>query len=209
MGLYEEVRQLVGNNILLIFGKPGTGKTTFCIELAKDALKQGKKVLYVDTEYGVSEDEVPCDMAHAPNLDELDKLIKSPEVKKEYDVIIVDSVGMLIYPHMSRKGLKERSEMFLQRGAIMFTLREYAALHKKLIVMTTQPNYFGEESGTELEGAKYLHLAKEQWISSIVNSNPAMTLISISTYVSRKFGRGKELYRLRITSKGVEVIKRW
>ena len=91
----------------------------------------------------------------------------------------------------------------------MFTLREYAALHKKLIVMTTQPNYFGEESGTELEGAKYLHLAKEQWISSIVNSNPAMTLISISTYVSRKFGRGKELYRLRITSKGVEVIKRW
>ena len=37
-----------------IFGKSATGKTTLCMQAALIALKEGKKVVFIDTEEGFS-----------------------------------------------------------------------------------------------------------------------------------------------------------
>jgi DNA repair protein RadB len=44
---------LEGGTITLLFGEAGTGKTNICLQVARNAALQGKKVVYIDTE-GVS-----------------------------------------------------------------------------------------------------------------------------------------------------------
>ena len=42
-----------GGCITLIFGEAGNGKTNVCLQLARNVVRAGKKVIYIDTE-GVS-----------------------------------------------------------------------------------------------------------------------------------------------------------
>ena len=201
MNLYEFVSSIVRNNVLLIFGKVGAGKTTFCMELARSV--PDKRVLYIDTELGVEEEDLPenVDYIAVPKLSELKKVIKKAEA---YDIIVIDSIGLLIYGSLGGKTLKERSEIFLGRGEIMFKLRVLAKLSEKLVILTTQPDYF-EGKGKDLEGAKYLHFAKEIWQFKLTYSNPDKTMIDVYTYRSRKYGKDKKLFRMYISREGVRV----
>ena len=200
----KEIKNWVKNNVLLLFGEKGSGKTTICLLISKAC-----KTIFVDTEGGVDPDEIPENTKYyeCPKLDDMIRLIDDLAKKpKEYDAIIVDSIGMLIYPSLAGKSLKERSEIFLKRGQVMFALRVLARQHGKLVVLTTQPDYFAS-GGESLEGAKYLHLAKEIWKCKRVFSNPSRTVIEVETWRSKKAGMGKKLFRIVITDRGVEVYK--
>ena len=45
-----KVREIVGNNLLQIFGKSRSGKLTFAYYIAKEAVELELKVVYIDTE---------------------------------------------------------------------------------------------------------------------------------------------------------------
>ncbi len=212
--LFEVVRKLVGHNILLLFGPQGAGKTAFCLELAKAG-----NTVYIDSELGLDPDMVPKTTRYIPlvperagrydiavGLDKLIDIVDSLFKDETPQLIVVDSIGLLVFAALADKSLKERSEIFLKRGELMYKLRLLAAATNKLVVCTTQPDYFGG-GGKTLEGAKYLHLCKEIWRTEKVASSPNRTVINIYTYVSRHYGAGKLLFRLEITDQGVKVYK--
>ena len=44
--------------ITQIYGPPGVGKTNICLNIAIGVAKRGKKVVYIDTEGGISVDRI-------------------------------------------------------------------------------------------------------------------------------------------------------
>ena len=66
--LYERLIQITGNDTLEVFGESGSGKTTLALEVAKDAIKQGKKVLFVDTERNIVNKPEGIDLVYFPSF---------------------------------------------------------------------------------------------------------------------------------------------
>jgi len=102
--LPEPIRGLIGElepkTITNFYGAPGTGKTCLTILLMADVLKRGGKVIYVDTESGLSEkrirqiypefDETKMEILEPSDFAEQGNVIRSLHNKKA-DLIIVDS----------------------------------------------------------------------------------------------------------------------
>ncbi len=105
LNLDGEYKELIGtpskNFIALVYGKPGSGKTTFCIKFAKYLCTKGMKILFATKEEGFNhtfkEKINRMDAAHpnfhiSPVLDE--------SIIKNYDAVFIDSVtSFKIQPH--------------------------------------------------------------------------------------------------------------
>ena len=97
------------DTITTLFGPPGCGKSTICFELSNQALQNGKKVIYIDTEGGFSPErlqqinpqiELENIIVFSPkSFEEQNSLIKnlSKQIKSANQVglVIIDSLVML------------------------------------------------------------------------------------------------------------------
>jgi len=50
-----EIQEVPKNNLILLAGPPGAGKSTFCQQAALNSLAMDRPVIYVTTEHGPSE----------------------------------------------------------------------------------------------------------------------------------------------------------
>ena len=99
-----------GGCITLLFGEAGSGKTNLCLQLARNVVRAGKKVIYIDTE-GVSMERLEqiCGedfevvaknilFSEPYTFDEQDQLIekavKITESNPEVGLIVIDSATM-------------------------------------------------------------------------------------------------------------------
>jgi DNA repair protein RadB len=62
-----------------IYGEAGSGKTNMCLQLAKNVIKSGKKVIYIDSE-GLSRDRIQQIFG-----DRYDEMIKSLLIFEPFD----------------------------------------------------------------------------------------------------------------------------
>ena len=88
-----------------IYGPDGAGKTTLALEITKQAIKSGEKVLYIDTEGTLGFNyirsvvgDIPNDNFYLVHPETGEQALKIAEVavkSKEYSLIIVDSVAAM------------------------------------------------------------------------------------------------------------------
>lgn len=211
--IYDRVLDIVGHDVLEVFGPSGSGKTTFALLLATEALKRGKKVIYIDTEMNLDENRVQelqeagLEYHYMTDVDEIyNFLLNNPQA----DVFILDSLGMPILRNFARANAKARGEMLLKAIAISGTLKELSKKNHALVLITNQPeSEFGKINITPKDlapfGDKHIFDIKEIWRSEITFRQPTQTVVGIKAWRSRKFGFNRELVKLVITDGGVKA----
>ena len=203
--LYHAILDIVGHDVLEVFGPSGSGKTTLALLLAKEALKEGKKVIYIDTEMNLDERLVErlkaegLEYYYMTNVSEIYSfLLNAPQA----DVYILDSLGMPILWRFAKANAKERGEMLLKAIAISGTLKELSKKYHALVMITNQPEseFNKNVSKSELEpfGDKHIYAAKEIWRTKITFRSPDKTGIIVEAWRSRRFGYGREIIKLLI-----------
>ena len=151
--------------ITQIFGSPSSGKSNITLTLAVNVAKTGKKVIYIDTEGGISIDRIKqisgpefSNVANniivfePTNFLEQNETIKSIDVwlrKKhdEVDLIVLDS-AVALYRVDDMKPSKLNKELGKQMGILSRISRQYDIA----VVLTNQIyNSFDDEGNNDIK----------------------------------------------------------
>lgn len=155
--------------VTLIYGEAGTGKTNLCLVLARNVAKQGKKVVYLDTE-GVSLDrfrQVSGEgfenllksvlFFEANSFDEqekmVDKAIKLAEGNLDVELIIIDSLTMFYRLTAREEERTERRSLTSQSVKLLGIARK----RDIPVVLTSQVYTDVERKTFESLGGHSLH----------------------------------------------------
>jgi len=208
MSLLDKIIEIAGYDTVQLFGDSGSGKTTFVMAVAMEAVEQGRKVVFIDSERNVAK-EIESDnfiYFYSPRLtDIVNRCANLPAA----DVYILDSIGFPVVTQFSLADMKKRGDMLLKCVTLTHFLKTATFKHKAIAIVTNQPqSAFGKGTGLDERapfGDKAQYGYKEIWRTFLDKASSDETLCSIRAWRSRRFGRGKLLFRLKITDEGVNV----
>ena len=208
MSLLQKLIDIAGYDTIQVFGPSGSGKTTFVTAIAMEAVKHDRKVVYIDSERNVTQ-EIDYDnftYFYSPSLsDIINRAANLPAA----DLYVLDSIGFPVLSQFSLADMKRRGDMLLKCVTLTHYLKLATFKHKAVAIVTNQPqSAFGKGVGLdELQpfGDKAMYGYKEIWRTYLEKADSDETVCSIRAWRSRKFGRGKELFRLRISNGGVKI----
>jgi len=208
MSLYDRLVELVGNDTLEIFGPSGSGKTTFALEVVKDALEQDRTVFYIDAERNIvdpPEDEKFI-YRYAPDLQSIVNIAAN---LPKADLYVLDSIGFPVVTQFAIADMKRKGDMLLKCVTLTYYLKLATAKHDALALVINQPvSPFGKNKDEEELppfGDKSVFGYKEIWRTFLDKTGEKETVCTIKTWRSRRFGRGKLLFRLTITDDGTGI----
>ncbi|MEM2189383.1 MAG: AAA family ATPase [Nitrososphaerota archaeon] len=121
---FDVLYTLTGNHLCEIYGPYGTGKSRLLHHICLEAQRAGKRVLYIDTEAGLREEDAKLLKNYWYVGDELEALQEAvawaKDHRNEFDVLAVDSLGHVVYvSYIEFQGLSEKLQAF-QRLALIF-----------------------------------------------------------------------------------------
>jgi RecA/RadA recombinase len=208
VNLYEKLLSIVGPDVLELFGDSGSGKTTFAYAVVLDALKLGKKVFFLDAERNLNLDRVPegLDYRYTPDYNMILNIARN---LPPADLYVLDSLGMSILPMYAEAPMDKRGMMLLKAISLMEYFKLATYRNKALAIVTNEPvSEFGKQMPPEERrpfGDKSIFLVKEVWRTYLIESKESETVCEIRSWRSRRFGRGRLLFRIIITDQGVSV----
>jgi hypothetical protein len=209
--LFERILNHVEHDVLEIFGDSGTGKSTFAFLIAYSALKAGKSVWWLDTERNLSQVLVQklqsfgnsFSYAYTPIFYEIVQRVRN---LPKADLYVLDSLGFPALSEFAVVDMNRRGDILLKCIAIMSYFKQACYRNNALAVIVNQPvSEFGRSNVGEDQlppfGDKSIFAAKCVWRTYVVEMKPELTTIEIRTWRDRRYGRGKPLYRIKISDK--------
>lgn len=186
----------------------GTSKSTFCVELAKEAIKAGKKVKYIDTEKNLKGKLEGADYEYNPDFAKIFEIVQN--LKPGYELVILDSLGLPILGEFATVSMKEKGNFLLKAQAISYMLKKYACNNKCFIIVTNQPeSEFNKDRDHVLRpfGDKSMYFYKEVWKTENIISMPETTTCVVNAFRSRNYGRGYRLFNVNIGKNGTTITE--
>jgi hypothetical protein len=208
VNLYEKLLSIVGMDVVQVFGPSGSGKSTFAYVVALDALKLGKRVFFLDAERNLNLEKVPegLDYRYTPDYNMILNIARN---LPPADLYVLDSLGMSVLPMYAEAPMDKRGAMLLKAISLMEYFKLATYRNKALALVVNQPiSSFGKQAPEEELrpwGDKAIYMSKEVWRSYLTESREDRSVCEIRSWRSRRFGRGKLLFRITITDKGVSV----
>ncbi len=162
--------------ITQIYGPPASGKTNLCLQVALNCIRNGKKVIFIDTEGGHSIERmrqiaggefkkfIDSSLFFGPhNFAEQDKIVRSLKnaISDKFGLIILDSAVSLY-----RIGTDEDKQQNLNRlmSKQFATLSELARIHNLAVLVTNQVYASMDGNGVEPVGGNIL----KYWSKAII-----------------------------------------
>lgn len=225
VGLLDILCDLVDDDLIQIFGKTGTCKTSIAIQAGLEARRAGKSVYYLDTEKNISKKKkaemLQAGVTYCPytpsNHNKIFESVRDIEafhnhVKKipKVDLLIVDSLGLPCLSVYCAGNQREQGLTLQKMMLISNTLKSYANRNGSLVIVINQPESdMNKDPNTERRsfGDKVEFFYKELLKTAFVSKSPDKTIVVAKTYRSRDYGQGTKLFTVEITDNGVKVIQ--
>ncbi|MFQ5838267.1 MAG: DNA repair and recombination protein RadB [Thermoplasmata archaeon] len=198
--------------ITLLFGEAGSGKTNLCLQVARNVVRSGRKVVYIDTE-GVSLDRLRqiCGgdfeavikdilFSEVYTLEEQEeyvgKAVRLAEMNKEVGLIILDSATTHYRMTKVEEEREERHSLTRQITNLM-----QAARKRDIPVLVTSQVYTDLDRGIfePLGGHMLSHNAKD-----IVRLGKAGLNLRLATIVKHRHLQEGLATKFRLTDRGLE-----
>jgi len=200
--------------ITLLHGEAGSGKTNFCLQLARNVVRAGHKVIYIDTE-GVSLDRLQqiCGddfdvvaknilFSEPYSFDEqeqlIEKAVKITEGNPEVGLIVIDSATMHYRLTLRDEARRDDLHMLTRQIAKLVKVSRKVGIP----VIATSQVYTDIETGKflPLGGHMLTHSAK-----TIVELQKTGPSTRIARLVKHRSAEENRVARFRITGEGVEA----
>lgn len=225
VGLLDILYELVDDDLIQIFGKTGTCKTTIAIQAALEARKAGRSVYYLDPEKNISKrkkaEMLKSGVTYTPytpdNPNGNFETVKDLEafhafIKKipKVDLLIIDSLGLPCLSVYCAGNQRDQGQTLQKMMLISNTLKSYANRNKSLVIVINQPESdMNKDPNTERRsfGDKVEFYYKELLKTVFVSKSPNKTSVVVKTYRSRDYGQGTKLFTVEITGNGIKVIQ--
>jgi len=221
---FEKLVELVGNHLIEIYSDTGNGKSRLVYHIAIEAQRSGKKVLYLDTENSLPvgyEKQLKNYELHTAKtaLNLLTQLIARVRKARDEDfnLIIVDSIGLPVLAALPEMSMRERGDAFQLMASLRFQMMGFAFEHG-LTIATNQPvselaqiGIAGKEpkvaEGEPLPpfGGKSEFMAKLILRSEAVKKTPNQSVFKLLVYKAREHGQEYEFARFSIGKEGVSI----
>ncbi len=202
-----------GGCITLLYGEAGSGKTNLCLQLARNVVRAGKKVIYIDTE-GVSMErlEQMCGddfevvaknilFTEPYSFDEQDVLIEKAvritETSPEVGLIVIDSATMHYRLTMREEARRDDLQTLTRQIAKLVRVSRKVGIP----VVATSQVYTDIETGRflPLGGHMLTHSAKT--IVELSKTGPSSRVARLVKHRSAEEGGSA---KFRLTAKGIE-----
>ena len=213
----EYARKVLGEaDVVQLFGDSRIGKSKFALQLAKDVLMHKEKVLYIDTEKNLSDDDrLMLGENYVVCLDTLALKNLVDDIPDDIDIVILDSIGMPVLISFSEMGMKDRGEALLMLTAIMGKLKKWCYRTGGWCLITNQMKSemaamggFGKSKNMDdipPFGDKSKYIAKSIIKMYNLSKSEDETYSQIRAWGCRDLGKGTVIADVFITKEGVKI----
>jgi len=201
--LLQNLRLLVEDDVLEVFGPSGSGKSKFVYAIALEAKRQNLPYVFVDTERNLIQAEYESlgkAVKYFPDIRSLTAFCdKIPPGK----LLIIDSLGFPILTHWARLKFDEKMKALVLMIEWVAEIKEWCRQNKAIAVITNQPEsiFTQERFGREIPepfGDKSIYAFKEViWLEKTETLENETRILG-KLYRSRKYPFMKTAFEMVI-----------
>lgn len=211
--LYSIMHGIIGDDVGMIFGATGTGKSMLLRATIQSAVQQGIKVAMCDTETNYIQEDIDWLQANTEykRTSKLKGIIDWAEkLGKGYKFLAVDSLGGPAYGEWVRAGMGKQSlDIFKDMARAGFAVQQYCRDNDAMAILVNQPtSEFGGKDSKEQEpfGGKSNFYWKEVMKTVYVERKEGSSIMRLDAYKSRHHSPDRVIGQIGISNKRVVVM---